>query len=99
MLVANKLYVTIANDIIEEFSQVGMDRDSLLSVLFRHLNEEDILSKSVFLEKLKTTNTTPDPETLHYLAYHGKEDEQIGIATSQQVLVDATAEILRHIPV
>lgn len=98
MLAANEIYSSAVRNISKTLSTLGSSKDDIITLLFKYLNAEEFRSAKAFTEKLKSIETIPDPETLHYMVYHGAKDERIGIATSQQFLVDATAEILRHIP-
>jgi len=91
----NEVYAAISNTIFTLFDHLALTKESLTDLLFKVLNRQSAINNVAFAAALNHTAGPMDMESIPFLKIENDDGEPVSLAASHEVLVDATAELIR----
>ncbi len=90
----HEYYKALVKEIYNIFELLGLSHTDLRILLFRTLNEETFKTNAAVLDRIRSIDALPDPESLHFLSIKNQGGDELHVGTIQQIHVDITAELL-----
>ena len=96
ILKLSQINSTIGNTIFALFDSLALTRDGLIDLLFGALNRQYLLSSTAVTETLEAIAEPFDMESFPFLKIENELGEPVSLVATQEVLTDATAELIRR---
>jgi len=95
ILESNRIYKRASEIIFTLFDRLALTKDGLIDLLFGALNRQYLVNSAMVKDTLDSIDGPFEMEGFPFLTVENGAGEPVSLIASQEVLIDATAELIR----